>query len=108
MTHTYQPDPEYRFWVYDPAGDGMIYYKTEADRDAAAQEIIDNYLDDTWGEEVENVCCGVVTHSVQMTNRRDRPDDLDEEGCDGSRQYWPDDVEYFCNYEMIAFPENAA
>lgn len=84
----YRPHSEYRFWLYDPQGDGMAYYRTQEARDEAAKRAIDAYMDDGWDEEVEYVVAGEVTHSAQCLNKRNRPDDLDESGCDGEGTYW--------------------
>lgn len=86
----YQPDSEYRFWLYDPNGNGMLYYSTPEDRDAAAAEAVAAYLEpgEGWATEVEEVVAGEVTHVAQCLDKQMRPDDLDEEDCDGEGVYW--------------------
>ena len=104
----YSPHPEFRFWLYDPEGDGMVYYRSAEDRDADAEEAISGYLDDGyWSEEVENVCVGEVTHIASEVNRVNRPDDdqIDEDGCDESGRYWNQDIDYICNYELLPIPK---
>ena len=66
MNWNYQ---QQRYFLYDPEGDGMMYFDTEEERDKAAKEAIDDYLDcDEWSDEVVNVVTGIVTHSAQRTN----------------------------------------
>jgi hypothetical protein len=90
------------YFVYDPEGEGMSYFETIEARDKFASECIEKYLcSDGWSEEVDNVVAGVVTHRAQQTNREDRPDELDEEGCDGEGVYWELDIDYMCNYRIL-------
>lgn len=56
------PSPDYPFFLFDPEGDGMTYFRTREDRDAAAHDAIQGYLDDGWSEEVTRVVAGDVTH----------------------------------------------
>jgi hypothetical protein len=99
------PDPEYRFFLFDPEWEGMMFFKSEADRAAAAEDAINAYkdLDNGWSEEVERLCMGEVTHVCTQTNVVERPSDeeLDEEGCDGEGTYWDPDIELRCDYEML-------
>jgi hypothetical protein len=85
-----RPTSEYRYWLYDPLGDGMVYFRTEADRDEAARDLIPTYMDDGWAEEVESIACGEVTHSAQCLNKVARPDRLSPEGFDDEGEYWGD------------------
>lgn len=89
------------YFVLDPEGDGITYFKTISERDKFADECIQQYLDHTWNEEVVNVVAGVVTHSAQQTDREDRPAELDEEGYDGDGIYWNPDFDYMCNYKLL-------
>jgi hypothetical protein len=89
----------YRFWLNDPEGDGLTYYRTKEDRDAEAERVIDTYLDDGWSEEVEWVVGGEVTHVAAIKTKRKRPDDLDEENMDGEGTYWGD-FEWMGNYHF--------
>lgn len=94
------PHKDYPFWLFDPCWEGMMFFKTESERDEAAESAIAGHLDEAWSEEVEQVCCGVVTHSAQCLNKTMRPDELDEEGVDGEGNYWPDDMAWRGNYTM--------
>lgn len=94
---------EFRFWLHDPEGDGMCYFRTAADRDAYAKKAIAGYCDDTWAEEVEGVVGGEVTHVATRVNEKQRPpdDEIDEEGIDGDGMYWGDsDIQSQCGYEL--------
>lgn len=95
----YGPSAEYRYWLYDPEGDGMTYYRTAEARDEAAKKAIDGYLDDDWHEEVELVAAGEVTHFVQCLDKKQRPADLDDELRDGDGTYWGE-YQWMGNYTM--------
>lgn len=92
---------QYRFFIYDPAGWGFQYYRTAEDRDAARGTIIHSYLDDGWDEEVENVIAGEVTHTCQKTEVEQRPDQVDEEGYDADGNYWAEEWDCKCNYDLL-------
>lgn len=100
-----KPDPEYRFWLYDPEGRGMLYYRTQEARDAAAKLAIDAYLDDGWDDGVEWVAAGVVTHFAQVLEKLVRPPDTDENGCDGEGTCWGD-FEWRGNYTLALLTPN--
>jgi hypothetical protein len=105
----YEPDAEYRFFIYDPEGDGFIYFRTVEERDAHQGMVIDGYLDEGWDESVEQVVAGEVTHSAQQVGREERPpeEQLDEEGCDGEGTYWGD-FSYKCNYALLPIDADGA
>ena len=94
------------YFVFDPQGDGFSYFETVEERDTFTKGVIDNYLDDTWDDEVSDIIAGVITHSVVQTDRTDRPadDDIDEDGLDGDGAYWEADLEYRCNYKLNPNP----
>ena len=98
------PTKEYRYFLHDPEGHGLIYFKSTDDRDAEAKKAIKDYMSDYdgWSEDVELVCVGEVTHIVTKTNVIKRPpdDEIDEEGCDGEGNYWDADWSEMCNYEL--------
>jgi hypothetical protein len=99
------PGPEYRFFLFDPEWDGLMFFKSEADRAVAVKTAIDAYkdVDNGWSEEVELLCMGEVTHVCTQTNIVNRPlaEELDKEGCDKDGEYWGSDIELRCNYEML-------
>lgn len=97
-----RPSAEYRYFLYDPEGDGMVYFRTVDARDRQAALAIAAYLDDgEWGEDVEFLSAGELTHFAQV-DRQMRPEDedLDEEKCDGEGVLWPDDMDWRGNYTM--------
>lgn len=94
------PSHDRPYFVHDPLGDGFTYFATEQERDDHAHDVIQAYLDDCWDEEVTNVTGGMITHQSTQVDREDRPDTVNEEGICGEGGYWPDDVEYKCNYEL--------
>jgi len=101
-----RPSDEYRFFLYDPEGDGdgVIFFKSAEDRDKYANKVMHEYHQDGWYEQVEEVCAGTVTHIVKKTNVIKRPpeDEIDEEGLDGEGNYWDPDWSEMCNYELTA------
>lgn len=103
------PCADYRFWLHDPEGEGLMFYKHESERDEAAKEAIEEYLDDYWAEEVTQVCAGTLTHMATQTNKRMRPapDELDEYGNDPNGEHWMPEWDYKCQYEMLPLPPNA-
>lgn len=82
-------------------GDDYEYFATEAEAITAAEAAIQYFLDESWSEEVENIKVGKVTRIATKTNVVERPDELDEEGCDGTGQYWPDHISHCCDYEPL-------
>ena len=90
------------YFVFDPQGDGFSYFETAGERDSFTKGAIDNYLDDSWNDEVTDIIAGVITHKIVQTNRTDRPavDDIDEDGIDGEGLYWGGDEEYVCDYKL--------
>lgn len=100
----HSPSAEYRFWLYDPEGNGMAYYWSKEKRDADANEAIQNYLDESWSDEVESVCAGEVTHIAQVLDKQMRPDDLDEDEIDGDGNSWTDGMEWRGTYTLEPIP----
>ena len=103
IERNWRPSAEHRYFIYDPDGEGFIYYRSAEDRDADSQNIIRAYLDDGWDEAVENVVAGEISHTCEKVNVRHRPpeDEIDGEGCDGEGTYWGE-FDYMCNYELVA------
>lgn len=100
------PHQDYRFWLYDPEGEGLMFFRDVIERDEAAVNAVEGYRSlDGWDEEVENVCCGTLTHVTRMLDRQDRPDDLDEDGIDGDGVYWPEDVDFMGTYTLVSVEE---
>lgn len=93
------------YFVYDPERDGFEYYATEEERDEKAEDIIKLYLQDTWDEGVVNIVAGVVTHTIEQTNRVDRPECLDDEGVDEWGVEWDIDTDYTCDYKLTPMNE---
>ena len=97
------PCKEYRFFLYDP-NDGITFWKTEEERDKAAEAAIDCYLDNERSDEVSGVVAGVVTHQTVEIDRVYKVGQLDEDGYDEAGQYWPgSDYDYSCNYALKPF-----
>lgn len=102
----YCPSAEYRFFLNDPEGDGMLYFWSKERRDEYGKNAIAAYLvDDGWCEEVEWVCSGEVTGTAQVLNKVMRPDDLDEDEIDGDGISWADGMEWRGTYTLEPIPE---
>jgi hypothetical protein len=104
------PTKEYRFFLYDPEGDGMTYYRDKDQRDKDAKSAIAQYLDcGEWVEEVKCVCVGEVTALAGKTNVTPRPpaEEIDEDGCDLEGEYWDGDCIERCNYELVGLASSA-
>lgn len=96
------PSAEFRYFIFDPQNGDFAYFRTAEDRDAAADGIIQSYLDDGWDEEVENVIAGEVTHTCERVNVKNRPpeDEIDGEGVDGEGDYWAEEWACKCDYGL--------
>jgi len=76
-------------------------FNTEKEALDKANEWIQSYLDrDGWSEIVDFIHVCKITHSSKECDRQDRPDTIDEEGCDGEGEYWPSNLDYKINYKM--------
>lgn len=106
--HELEPSAEHRFFIYDPHGNGFLYFATAEARDQARNWVIQSYLDDGWDDTVEQVVAGEVTQACQQVGREERPDDseLDENDCAGDGTYWGD-FTYRCNYALLPLPAPA-
>lgn len=105
-----RPDPEYRFFLYDPEGYGFMFFRSAEERDAAASDAIFAYLDDEWAEEVEGVFAGEVTHHTIRTHVTMKPKredfDSEEEFEDALSEFGDSDCDYTCNYELRPLTES--
>lgn len=101
----YFPSAEFCYFIYDPEGEGFIYYRSVSDRDADSSTIIDQYLDDGWDEAVEQIVAGQITHSCQKTDVQVRPkdEDLSEDGYDANGVCWKTH-DMYCDYDLVALP----
>ena len=99
-----RPSSEYRFLLYDPEGDGAMFFLTAEERDAYAKRIIPEYCLDGWSEseDVEYVFAGEVTHTTVKTNIIKRPpeDEINEDGEDEKGNWWDGDMDEMCDYEL--------
>jgi len=100
------PDAQHTFWFYSPEADGMTFWKTEQERDDYAKREIESYLDeDSWNEDVEWVCAGVVTHCAKAVDIIRRAGELDSEGHDENNEHWEKKDEIKCNYALRPIQE---
>ncbi|MEB3317172.1 MAG: hypothetical protein VKO39_03405 [Cyanobacteriota bacterium] len=96
-----KPSRDYKFFMYDPY-EGLVFFKTEEERDQMVDDSIRQYLDDGyWNDAVTDIFTGVVTHKVVETNQLDRVGELDDDGCDENGECWPDgDCDRKCDHEL--------
>jgi hypothetical protein len=99
-----RPSADFRFFLYDPDGDGFMFFATAEERDQAAPGVISEYSDDGWSEEVTGVCAGELTATTHQTGVEHKPrrEDFDsEEDFEGAMEDWPNhDFDTTCNYEL--------
>lgn len=88
------------FFVFDDQG-VFEEFKTLKERDSYASDAIQSCLHDNWDEGVTNIVAGVITARTKQTNVRQRPDNLDENGCDEDGHCWDESWSHTCNYELI-------
>ena len=93
------PSAERPWFAYCSEG-GMLFFATEAEAREQAEKYIEDWLDDGWDEQVENVLVGKVTEKATQVNRRERPpeSELDEDGLDEDGNNWGD-FPYCCDYK---------
>ena len=97
---SYTPKVGFEFFYSNPCGDGLVYFKSEQERDEAANEAVHGYLDDGWNEEVVNITVGKITGVATKVDVTIRPTDLDEDDCDEEGVHWDPEWGYTCNYEI--------
>lgn len=71
------PSAQNPFFLFDPEEVfEMTFYPTEEERDAAAQEALQDCLDgEEWLEGVDRIMTGTITHTVQkVTPEAEKPD----------------------------------
>lgn len=98
------PSRTHRFFIYDPEGEGYMWFTSAAARDAAAPDVIREYLDDGWSEEVSLVCAGELTAATEKTDIKLRPERdwfETEEEFEDAMEEWPNsDFDTICNHEL--------
>lgn len=95
------PTPTHRFFIYDPSGWGFRYFDSAESRDAGKDAIIQAYLDDGWDEDVEQVIAGEVTHVAAKVNVKPRPEVVDEDGLGEDGDYWAEEWDCKCDYDLV-------
>lgn len=88
------------YFYFDPEADGFEYFETENERDKAAQDAIQMYLDEGWNEDVTNIVTGTITNKATMVDVEMRPDTVDEDGYDDTGGYWNQYWDYKCDYKI--------
>jgi hypothetical protein len=86
-------------WFVYAADNEFETFSTEAEAIAVAKLLIPKYLvNGVWEDGVDEIKVGCFTHQVSEI---DRPQDLDEHGCDREGNSWGDLLEYKCNYDLV-------
>jgi hypothetical protein len=99
----HKPSATHLHGLYDPEGDGLTFYVNAAERDTAAEKVIQNYFDgNEWFEEVTGVFAFMVTHRAMAVDMVRPVGKIDpDSSCDEVGEYWPStDCECKCNYAM--------
>lgn len=107
--YSYFPDKEHRFFLCDQYHGEHFYFKTIADRDAYAENLIQSFLDDGWCEGVDQIIAGEVTHHTVMCDVKlcpkredyDSDDDYEYELSEYGDPIYP----YSCGYELAPLEE---
>lgn len=100
-TKSNTPSKERKFFAYEQEGDGFTYFSDEEERDAFAEDLIQECLQDGWDEGVESIMTGTITSTTEQANVRHRKDqNFRDDGCDENGTYWQSDWDYICNYEL--------
>ena len=97
-------DVDYIYFLMDPEGDGLIFFKCIEERHRYTRKAVRKYLDDDgWNEEVKNLYMGTVSHLVTEYNVTLRPDedDIDVDFCDQDGTYWGD-WDKRCDYKLTS------
>jgi hypothetical protein len=88
-------------WFVWAADNEFETYLTQAEAVAAAKLLISKYLvDGVWEDGIDEIKVGCFTHEMVEIDRVDRPQDLDEHGCDREGNSWGD-LEFKCNYDLV-------
>ena len=94
-------DVDYIYFLNDPEGEGLIFFKCIKERHKFSRSAIRNYLyDDGWNE-VRRITIGTVSHLITEYNVTERPDDIDKEGYDSEDTYWGDWSKR-CDYKLTS------
>jgi hypothetical protein len=107
------PSREYRFFLYDPEGDGLMFFRAAEIRDQIAERVTSDYCtqQDGWSEEVGGVCAGEVTATATKVNVEKRParDDFesDEDFEAAEDDYSGGDFDETCGYELRPLQNSA-
>lgn len=89
------PDSEYRYFVYDPLEQLMLYYKSKEEQLNAAKDIIQDCKDECnscWMEEAGQVLMGEITHiTVEkvLECRPERENYTSEQAFNDAMEEWP-------------------
>lgn len=106
--YMHDPDPNHRFFLYSPEGEGFMFFATAEERDAAAKAEIHTYVDtdNGWFEEVLNVFAGTLTHTVKEKVTATKPADFDQMDEDQQDEFWPhgDEFDEIVDYILEALP----
>lgn len=107
------PNSEYRYFVYDPFDQIMLYYKSTEEQLNAAKDIIQGCKadDNLWAEEAGQVLMGEITHiTVEkvLECRPEREDYTTEQAFNNAMEEWPygDDVNAVSDFVICPIEGN--
>ena len=88
------------YFCYDTE-DGFQTFTSKEECEKYANKCIQDYLSvDGWSEDVIYVSTGIVTHEATQADLVERPETVDEDGCDESGEYWGDFESKKCSYTL--------
>jgi hypothetical protein len=94
------PDKDHIFGLSCP-DDDLTFYATAEERDEAAEDIIQDHLQEgEWSEDVGDVFAFTVTHKAAQVDVKHPEGELDEDRCDENGDHWPSNVDFLCNYAL--------
>ncbi len=91
---------KHKYFSYCPEG-GFDTHETLEDALLNANNLIPNYLDEGWSEDVTGVLVGTITHRSTMCDPIFPDGEIDEDGIDEAGEYWDPDFNCKCNYKMM-------
>lgn len=107
------PSATHRFFYSDPGQGESAFFDTEEERDKVMADAIAAYCDEGWGEEVDQIFAGVVSHTVEKCDVQTKPEpctehpdhdygDNDCEACIAWDEYPNHEYDEVCNYRAVS------
>jgi len=92
-------------WFTYCCDDGYVEHESEDAAKSYGDELVRSWLHDCWGEEVDNVRMGIVTHQATEGDRTYQKGELDEGGCDEDGIWWQPEWDYMVSWSLDPIPQ---